>query len=142
MVCLRELALEFGDFLPGRGDFQHAFQCALRKNGYIRAVPNARFCFSAKCESRTIVEFDSFGYYRMQSYCDRNRLAPELLHRLCWNDDSAAFGDSQTLVPSLRKVVTRAPRTAPTIFLTGLLVSFDYLGLNRDEHLCRMKAID
>jgi hypothetical protein len=130
MVHLRNLALEFETFLLQKDDILHAFQSALRKNGSIHALSNAPDRFSAKEERRAAVGFDTgnFGFDRMQTYCDRNHLAPEWLQQVCLNQDGLASSGSQTLIPSLFKVVSQAPRTAPTIFLAGLLGLFDSIG--------------
>jgi hypothetical protein len=146
VLCLRELALPFhadSTFLydkQARDDLVRAW----RENGTIRTVSCTPFCFSTMEESQ-INEFDTngiLGLQRIQTYCDRNRLAPKLLRKLCLNEDSTWCRESQTLVPSILKVVAHAPRTAPTVFFTGLLVSFDSIGPNRAEHLHRRETID
>jgi hypothetical protein len=105
-----------------------AFLLALRKNGSLHKV------------TATMEDGEPVGNW-IQSWCDRNRVAPTLLSQL--NLTSEACDHEQTpmhLSPLLYKVVSQTPRMAPTWLLSGLLASSDAIGVSLNSPTKRLRS--
>jgi hypothetical protein len=108
------------------------FLHALFKNGSLHEVsldasPDEQF-------------FSDLDLRWIETLCDRNRCAPEMLQRPDIDSiDSTLCADARTplhLIPSLCRVVAQTPRMAPSFLLASLLVS------DGDDHRIRSQTLD
>ena len=105
LLFLKQLSI---DFVVDRVSWKNLLP-ALRQNGSLEKVAVRQNCY-----------FLGPPLFREQSYCKRNQAIPPMVAKP-WLDAQAGSATDLCLFPALFAAAKQAPRTAPTVMLSGLL---------------------